>query len=333
MIFSTEVNLNDWQQVLDQADLANVFHTPDYFEAQTSPEVGHELLYMCCYDEGRPVGIIAGYQNTSGYHEGLVEVGTKSGGYPLLVNDYDRRPDADEIKNAFIRRYVEHYLERRPFVFYPCFHMQRSDFDRGYSACTRQLDSCAFIDLRQDEEVLWRNLRDKGRNMVRGAQRKGVTTRIGGSGELFDRFYDLYRGLRQRLNAGYIGYEELRLKYDLFTTRRLADFWVAYQGDVPIAFNFMWTCKRQLNYIYNASDPDFLNLGPNNLLQWDMMLHYKKLGFETYNLWGLRNMHLDDDQGLAENRPIEGYGKFKLSLGANVVDLVRFVKLAGVEQQ
>ncbi|MBT8038728.1 MAG: GNAT family N-acetyltransferase [Gammaproteobacteria bacterium] len=327
MNFSTQVHLNDWREVLEQADLANVFHTPDYFEAQTSPGVGHKLLYMCCYDQRRPVGIIAGYQNTSGYHEGLVEIGTKSGGYPLLTNEYDRRPDADEIKNVFIRRYVEHYLESRPFVFYPCFHMQESDFDRGYSTCARQLDSCAFIDLLKDEDSLWQNLRDKGRNMVRRARRNGVTTRLGGNGELFDRFYDLYRALRQRLNTGYIGYEELRLKYDLFTARGLADFWVAHYENIPIAFNFMWIYKRQLNYIYNASDPEYLKLSPNNLLQWDMIRHYKKHGFETYNLWGLRNMHLSDHVVLDKNHPIEGYGKFKLSLGADVVDLVRFVKL------
>lgn len=327
MNYSTEINLADWQTVLNQAGLANVFHTPDYFEAQASPLVGHELLYMCCYDGDRPVGIIAGYLNRSGYHEGLVEVGTKSGGYPVMIDDYDRGPDADEIKNEFIRRYAEVYLKGRPFVFYPCFNMQQSTFDLGYLSCSRQLDSCAFIDLAKDEDILWRNLRDKGRNMVRGAERKGVTTGIGGTDELFGRFYELYRGLRQRLNVGYIARDELRLKYEMFISRGLADFWVAYYEDMPIAFNFMWTFKRQLNYIYNASDPEYLKLGPNNLLQWDMMRHYKNLGFETYNLWGLRNMHLNEGRALEEERPIEGYGRFKLSLGADVVDLVRFVRL------
>ena len=327
MEYSTTVNRNDWQYVLEHAGLANAFHTPVYFDAQTSAIVGHQLLYMGCYDQGQPIGIIAGYQNMSGYHQGFIEVGTKSGGYPLLIDAYDQRPDADLIKNAFITRFAQHYLEGQRFLFYPCFHMQTCVFEDDSWGCLKQLDSTTFIDLQQDEETLWKNLRDKGRNMVRAGRRKGVISRIANEVQYFNQFYEYYKALRTRLNTGYIGYDELRLKFDAFTTQGLADFWVAFLEDTPIAFNFMWTYKQHVNYVYNSSHPDYLTYNPNNVLQWEMIGYYKAHGYTLYNLWGLRNMNLSEKDALRPDREIEGYGKFKLSLGAEVRDLVRYVKL------
>lgn len=327
MDYSTTVNRDHWRAVLEQSRLANVFHTPGYFDAQTAPEVGHELLYLCCYDEGRPVGVIAGYRNTAGYHEGLVEAGTKSGGWPVMIDEYEQREDADAIKNAFILEYLRRHLADRPFLFYPCFNMRWCVLEENEHHCARQIDQAAVIDLRRDEDLLWKNLRDKGRNLVRAGRRKGVTTRISNDAGHFDRFYELYRALRVRLGTGYIGYDELRLKFDRFTRRGLADFWVAEADGTPAAFNFMWTWGTHVNYVYNASDPDYLKCNPNNVLQWDMIRHYKSLGYTSYNLWGLRNMNLDENHELAIDRSIAGYGRFKLSLGPEVVDLVRFVKL------
>ena len=74
LTYSSTVNKDDWHHILEHADLANTFHTPEYFDIQTS--LGHRLLYMCCYRENEPIGIIVGVANNSGYHRGLIEIGT-----------------------------------------------------------------------------------------------------------------------------------------------------------------------------------------------------------------------------------------------------------------
>ena len=110
-------------------------------------------------------------------------------------------------------------------------------------------------------------------------------------------------------------------------TRNPYHTWVAEVDGTPAAFNFMWTWGTHLNYVYNASDPDYVKYNPNNVLQWDMIRHYKSRGFTSYNLWGLRNMNLDENHELAIDRSVAGYGRFKLSLGPEVVDLIRYIKL------
>jgi hypothetical protein len=323
--YSSSVNRDDWQYVLEHAGLANVFHTPEYFDMQM--HVGHSLLYMCCYDNGKPIGIIAGYKNNSGYHTGFIEIGTKSGGYPLMIDEYDQSEEAGHIKNTFIEYFDHQYLENQRFLFYPCFHLQKCILEDPAWGCTKQYDSTAFLNLQLEEETLWKNLRDKGRNLVRYAKRHGVTARIANESQYFDLFYHFYKEVRTKHNTKYIGYDELRAKFESFTTHSLADFWVAFLDETPLAYVFIWKYKQTINYVYNSSDPQYWKYKPNNLLQWEIICYYKQLGYTLYNMWGIRNMNLSEHNTLQQNREIEGYGKFKLSFGSEIRDLVRYVKI------
>ena len=154
--YSSSVNREDWHYVLEHADLANTFHAPEYFDIQTS-SVGHTLLYGCCYSHNEPIAVIVGVRNNSGYHQGLIEIGTKSGGYPLMINHYDQRSLAKQIKNDFIRHFATQHLSEQRFIFYPCFHLDECILEEPVWQCTTQYDATAFLNLRRDEDALfWR---------------------------------------------------------------------------------------------------------------------------------------------------------------------------------
>ena len=325
--YSPIVNRNDWQYVLDHACLANIFHTPEYFDLQL--RVGHTLIYVCCYHQGEPIGMIAGYQNTSGYHNGLIEIGTKSGGYPLMIEQYDQSAEASQIKNRFIGYFAHQYLDGQPFFFYPCFHFKETEciLEDPAWGCIKQYDATAFLDLQLAEETLWKNLGDKGRNMVRYAQRHGVTARIANELQYFELFYHFYQEVRTKRQTQYIGYDELRAKFEAFTKQNLADLWVAFLGERPLAYAFIWKYKQKINFVYGSSDPEGLPLKPNNLLQWELIRYYQQHGYTLYNMWGIRNMNLSENPSLQPNQEIEGYGKFKLSFGPEVRELVRYVRV------
>ena len=313
--------------MLQQASLANIFHAPEYFDLQT--QVGHTLAYACCYRDGAPIGMIAGYRNNFGYHAGLIEVGTKSGGYPLMIDEYDGAPDAAQIKNQFIAYFARQYLAGPPFFFYPCVHLPDGAclFEDAAWGCVKQYDATAFLNLQLDEALLWKNLGDKGRNMVRAAQRKGVTARIANELPYFEQFYHFYEQDGRKDQRGYIGYDELRAKFDAFPAHDLADLWVAFLGEQPLAYAFIWKYKQSINFVYGSSDPAGWQSKPNNLLQWELIRHYKQRGYTLYNMWGLRNMHLSANPALQARPEIEGYGKFKLSFGPAVRELVRYVRI------
>ncbi len=322
--YSLTVNKNDWQYVLDNAGLANTFHSPEYFDIQTL--VGHTLLYTCCYHHDEPIGIITGYLNNSGYHTGLIEVGTKSGGYPLMIDRYDQSVEASSLKNRFIEFFAHQYLDKQRFFFYPCFHLKECILEDPIWGCTKQYDSTTFLDLHADEDSLWRGLRVNCRNAIRYAQRSGVAARIANELKYFDRFYHFYKEIRTKHQTQYIGYEELRAKFESFTQKKLADLWVAFLDGVPLAYAFIWKYKQTINFVYGSSDAESWSYKPNNLIQWELIRYYKQHGYTLYNMWGIRNMNLNENT-LTPKKEIAGYGKFKLSFGPEVRDLVRYVRI------
>ena len=323
--YSSDVNRDDWNTVLQQAELANVFHTPEYFDIQTA--LGHKLVYSCCYDQNTPIGIIVGVVNDSGYHQGIIEIGTKSGGLPLMIPRYDQSPRSGEIKNRFIEHFAQqHFSRQQHLIFYPCFHLDECVLDDPVWQCAKQYDSTAFLDLQQEEDALWMGLNGKCRNAVRYAQRQGVTARIANELPYFDRFYHFYREIRTKRNTKYITYNELRMKFDAFTRQGLGDLWVAFLDEIPLAYAFIWKYKRTINFVYGSSDEGSWSYKPNNLIQWELIAYYKQQGYTLYNMWGIRNMNFSETRPPAE-REIEGYGKFKLSFGAELRDLVRYVRV------
>ena len=323
--YSSTVRRADWNYVLEHAELANTFHTSEYFDIQQS--LGHSLLYSCCYIDDEPAAMIAGTVNHSGYHKDFIEIGTKSGGYPLMTERFDRHPDAVQIKNDMIEEFARRYLQGRNFLFYPCFHLDSCVLESSSWGSLKQFDATAFLDLRPNEDDLLMGQKGKCRNAVRYAQRQGVTARITNDINYFEPFYECYKAVRKKKNTQYISYEELRTKFESFTQQGLADLWVAFREGQPLAYAFIWKYKRVINFVYGSSHEEGWPYKPNNLIQWELIRHYKQQGYTLYNMWGIRNMNLSENNDPASQQEIEGYGKFKLSFGAELRNLVRYVRV------
>ncbi len=325
LTYSRDVNEKDWQYVLDNSKLANSFHTIEYFKAQQMD--GHELLYACLYDDKKPVAIVVGVNNKTGYHEGIVEVGTKSGGLPVMIDGYDEKEDSDQMKNDFIKYFMKEHVGDKKFFFYPDSNMSDIVFEGDQYKCKRQIDQTVFLKLVPDINDLWNGLNKKCRNVVRMAQKKGVTARIINEERYLKEFYRHYKNLRERLNTSYMSYEELRNRFDIFTNADKADLWVAFKDEKPLAYAYIWKLNKIVNFVYGSSDPDTFEYKPNNLLQWELIKHYREKGYELYNMWGVRNLNFSEEKNLVDAGKIEGYGKFKLSFGSKLVDLVRYYKV------
>ncbi len=323
--YSSTIRRDDWHDVLKHAELANTFHTPEYFDIQQS--LGHGLLYSCCYINDEPAAIIVGTVNHSGYHHGLIEVGTKSGGYPLTIEKYERHPDVTQIKNAMIEEFARQHLEGRNFLFYPCFQLDSCVLEEPSRGCVKQFDATAFLDLHPDENDLLMGMGGKCRNAVRYAGRQGLTARIANDIEYFEPFYECYKAVRVKKNTQYISHEELQTKFETFTQQGLADLWVAFREEQPLAYAFIWKYKQIINFVYGSSHEEGWSYKPNNLIQWELIRYYKQQGYTLYNLWGIRNMNLSEKGDPASQQEIEGYGKFKLSFGAELRNLVRYVRV------
>jgi CelD/BcsL family acetyltransferase involved in cellulose biosynthesis len=174
----------------------------------------------------------------------------------------------------------------------------RSGEMRGYSNGTAFLQH--IVDLGDDLEA---KVHSSARRAIRKAEKQGVTARVSGTLEDTRRFYELmvqtrrkhgllpqpwrfFKNIHKHLVAPGHGY------------LLLAD----YQGQT-IAGDLLLQFRDQLTYKFNASDPRFLEVRPNNLLLWQAMHLGHQAGHRTLDLG---RCELDN----------EGLRRFKLLWGA-----------------
>lgn len=173
-----------------------------------------------------------------------------------------------------------------------------------------------LIDLAQPEDVLWKNLHSKHRNVVRNAQNKGVRVRSGR--QHVDTAYRLVRESFGRSARGALARARLGLRSDEAGFRRqiealgdnAAVFVAEHEGIVQAAAVIPFSAYRGY-YMHGGSIAKPVT-GAMNLLQWEVILHLRSAGVRHYDFFGAR---IRPEQG----SKIDGIMKFKERFGGAFV--------------
>lgn len=137
------------------------------------------------------------------------------------------------------------------------------------------------------EEVIWKNIHSKNRNMIRKAEKNGIVIKHGQGLELFDDFIKIYNATMDKDNAEHYYYfkpefyksihEDLKDNYEMF--------WAEYDGKI-IAMSIMIFANGRLNYHLSGSDLQYRNLAPSNLLLYKAAMWGMEKGMKTFHLGG-----------------------------------------------
>lgn len=173
-----------------------------------------------------------------------------------------------------------------------------------------------IIDLNQPEEVLWKNLHSKHRNVIRNAIKKGVKIRSGL--EYLETAYGLVLDSFRRSAKGFIGKMRLEFKmdYDVFKHQVLglsenvkvfvAEYEGVVQGCAVIPFS-----NHSAYYMHGGSIPRPLT-GATNLIQWETIRLFRNLGVKRYDFFGAR---MNPEKG----SKMEGIMRFKERFGVQLI--------------
>ena len=122
-------------------------------------------------------------------------------------------------------------------------------------------------------EVIWENIISKNRNMIRKAEKNGITIEHGKGMDLLDQFTAIYNATMDKDNAEEYYYfkrpfyesidGDLKDNYEMF--------YAMYEGR-PIAMSIMIFANGRLNYHLSGSDIQYRNLAPSNLLLYKAAL-------------------------------------------------------------
>ena len=139
------------------------------------------------------------------------------------------------------------------------------------------------IDLRQSEEILWKNVHSKHRNVIRNAHNKGV--RILSGIEYARTAYRLIQETFKRSSLPFMSqcrFERMILGLGENVKIFVADCNGVAQGCAVIPFS-----KQGAYYNYGGTVSEPLS-GATNLLQWEAIRYFRALGVNSYDFCGVR---------------------------------------------
>ena len=151
---------------------------------------------------------------------------------------------------------------------------------------TVRLGEVVHMDLSSPETV-WANLSSKNRNMIRKAEKNGITIRRGRDPEIYEAFRVMYNATMKQDGAEeyyYFGkafYDSVR--EDLPENAQV--FWAEKDGQA-IAASIMLTANGRMNYHLSGSVKEFRPLAPTNLLLYKAALWGCEHGCRTLYLGG-----------------------------------------------
>lgn len=148
------------------------------------------------------------------------------------------------------------------------------------------LGNTVALDL-SSPEIIWANITSKNRNMIRKAQKNGVTIYSGRYPEIYEAFREIYNQTMDKDNASeyyYFSEEFYRSILDDLPQNAQV-FYAMYNGQI-IAASIMLAANGRMNYHLSGSVREYANLAPTNLLLYEAALWGYENGCKTLYLGG-----------------------------------------------
>ncbi|MCX6730428.1 MAG: peptidoglycan bridge formation glycyltransferase FemA/FemB family protein [Candidatus Roizmanbacteria bacterium] len=170
------------------------------------------------------------------------------------------------------------------------------------------------LDLTKTEDELLKNMKSKTRYNIRLAEKKGVIIKELSNSEGYSIFEKLYFETCKRQH--YHGHSPA---YHQTIWNSVKDsqghILVAFLGDVPLAAYELLLFKKRFYYLYGGSSTLHKNVMAPNLLMWEAIKLGKKLGAETFDMWGSL------PPTYSESHPWAGFTRFKEGYGTQFTHL------------
>lgn len=181
-------------------------------------------------------------------------------------------------------------------------------------------------------DVIWENIISKNRNMIRKAEKNGVTIEHGKGMDLMDQFTAIYNATMDKDHAEEYYYfkrpfyesidRDLQNNYEMF--------YAMYDGK-PIAMSIMIFANGRLNYHLSGSDIEYRNLAPSNLLLYKAALWGYEQGCKTFHLGG--GVGSGEDNLYKFKAAFNKNSDFQFSIGKEIFDQVKYDELVKIRRE
>lgn len=270
----------EWDELVCSFANYDVYYLSSYVKAFQIHGDGEPQLFY--YNENGLRGIYV-YMKRNTAIEGIYDSITPYGYGGFLLEGDDSNENMNALWNAYVDKMkseniVDNFVRYHPVLANAVPMKTCSD--------VIDLGKTVSMDL-TSEEVIWKNIHSKNRNMIRKAEKNGIVIKHGQGLELFDDFIKIYNATMDKDNAEPYYYfkpefyksihEDLKDNYEMF--------WAEYDGKI-IAMSIMIFANGRLNYHLSGSDLQYRNLAPSNLLLYKAAMWGMEKGMKTFHLGG-----------------------------------------------
>lgn len=270
----------EWDELVRSFANYDVYYLSGYVKAFQIHGDGEPQLFY--YNENGLRGIYV-YMKRKTAIEGVYDSITPYGYGGFLLEGDDSNENMNALWNAYVDKMkseniVDNFVRYHPVL--------ANAVPMKICSDVIDLGKTVSMDL-TSEEVIWKNIHSKNRNMIRKAEKNGIVIKHGQGLELFDDFIKIYNATMDKDNAEPYYYfkpefyksihEDLKDNYEMF--------WAEYDDKI-IAMSIMIFANGRLNYHLSGSDMQYRNLAPSNLLLYKAAMWGKEKGMKTFHLGG-----------------------------------------------
>jgi hypothetical protein len=145
------------------------------------------------------------------------------------------------------------------------------------------------VDLNLNEDDIFNNvIHSKRRNMIRKAEKSGISVKKFFSNEGMIHFWPMLDELHKKLGFTRLPKEYYTDIIDTYGMKKQACILVAFKDEEPISGTFILGNKNYMLYYKGASVFGVKNEGQGELLQWEAIKLSKSLGIKCYDLGNLQ---------------------------------------------
>jgi len=280
-----------WDEYLARNPEATIYHQPAWGRVMQQA-YGNQPVYLTARREGQIAGVLQLVtQQSALFGSGACSLPYFDAAGVLADDDEARKALIDRARRMLRRRHADR-VELR----------QLAKIDPALPCRT---DKVTFLlNLPDDPELLWKDLKAKVRNQIRKARRADLTAEHG-RGELLGEFHEIYARNMRDLGSPPHSRRFFRLIIEAFGPA--ARIFVVRRRRRPLAASLTLTDTHALRVPWAGSDWRQRNLNANMLLYWSMIEH------------GCRSGALAFDFGRSTRE--SGTYRFKKQWGARETDL------------
>ncbi|MDD5362924.1 MAG: GNAT family N-acetyltransferase [Ignavibacteria bacterium] len=301
---------NELKEYFSSSDHISVFQTKYFLDLYNASE-GLEGIMFVCKDEGKITGILL--VQIQDYFKSIPGFLTRRA--LIIGGPYTSYGDS-ESAGVLLEKYREYIGKKVVYTQVRMLYQNGSNknifLDNGYTF----IDHLNYIvDLNAGEDVCWKNMNPKRRN-VRKAIKEGVVFREINYDKDMDTAYDILENIYKRARLPLPEKKYFQKALEVMGRDGIFKIFGGYYKDMLIGVMYVLCYKGIIYEWYTGSYNKYLHLRPNDLIVWEIIRYGIRNGFKTFDFGGAGNPN--KEYGVREHK--KKFGGIEYNTGRFVIE-------------